>query len=165
MLAACCHYALVFHSFLPSVGIVAQQGVTIAYQYRTGYELTRVAGGFFAEELTPNGLCAYVCFTAKGQHLLCEPQLGGSGENVIIAQIDVVAAWIAYDAGVVGHQFQRELWLAQGLERLVGSLPALVFLPALKGGDGTVLCQPYHVVQGQWCLPPRPEAERRQACQ
>ena len=43
MLAAGSLQTLVFHPFLPSEGIVAQQGMAIAYQQRTRHELAGIA--------------------------------------------------------------------------------------------------------------------------
>ena len=42
---------------------------------------------------------------------------------------------------------------------------ALEFLLALEGGDGTVLRQPYHLVQGQRYLSPAIEGKQTEECQ
>ena len=102
---------LVLHLFLPPVWVVAQQRMTIAQQQRTGHELARMARGTLTEELTPDGLCAYVGLAAKGQHLLGKPHLCRGGEDVEVAQVDVVAGRVADDTRVVGHNLQRQLWL------------------------------------------------------
>ena len=153
---------LVLHLLLPSEGVIAQQAMAIAHQQRSGHELPRIASGLLTEELTPDGLCAHVCLAAKWQHLLAELQLGRGREDVEVAQIDVVAGGVADDVRVVGHKPQRELGFAQGFECLVGCLPALVLLPALEGSDSTILCQVYHLVEGQRCLPPCHMAEKWQ---
>ena len=71
--------------------------------------------------------------------VMTESQLGRSGEDVIVAQINIVSGGVADDAGIIGYNLQRKLWLAQCLESLVGGLLALEFLLALEGGDGAVL--------------------------
>ena len=98
MLLVCSLQPLILHVFLPTERIVAQKGMAIANQQRTGHELTWMACGIVAKELTPNGLRAYEGITAKCQHLLTEPQLGRSGQNVEVAQVNVVAAGVAHDA-------------------------------------------------------------------
>ena len=95
MLLTRCLYPLVFHLFLPTEGIVAQKGITIAYQQRTDRELARIACSVLAEELTPDSLRADVSFAAEGQYLLTELDLGRCGEDVEIAEVNVVAVGVA----------------------------------------------------------------------
>ena len=158
-LPARCLEPLVLGGLLPAVGIVAQQRLLVARDERRGDEVAETVGRVAGEIFAPQHLAAHVGLAAQAQHFLRKLQLGGGGEAVVVAQVDVVARDVMDYPLVVGRDAQLQLRLAQRLELRVLLDLEFIRVAALEGRQRAVLGEADDLVQA---LGP---AQQRQAAQ